>query len=111
VAKERFLIMVVVNPILQSRSRQQSQQPQMVRTFAALAVFTLLGAAVIALPGFAPTVEASESAVLAKADRLAVPTVPVNCSKEVWPDLSVPCMQRTGPGGSIREARLVTARR
>jgi hypothetical protein len=81
----------------------------MVRTFAALAVFTLLGAAVIALPGFAPKVEASESAVLAKADRLV--SVPVICSKEVWPDLSVPCMQRTGPGGNIREARLVTARR
>jgi hypothetical protein len=112
VAKERFLIMVVVNPILQSRgSRQQSQQPQMVRTFAALAVFTFLGAAVIALPGFAPKVEASESAVLSKADRLAVPAVPVNCSREVWPDLSVPCMQRNGPGGNIREARLVTARR
>ena len=61
----------------------------MVRTFAALAVFTFLGAAVIALPGFAPKVEASESAVLAKSDRSAVPTVPVNYSKEVWPDLSV----------------------
>jgi len=83
----------------------------MVRSFAALAIFTLLGAAVIALPGFAPKVEASESAVLAKADRLAVSTVPGNCSKEVWPVLSVPCMQRTGPGGNIQEARLVTARR
>jgi hypothetical protein len=76
-----------------------------------MVVFTLLGAAVMALPGFAPKVEASESAVLAKADRLAVPTAPVNCSKEVWPDLSVACMKRTGPGGNIAEARLVTARR
>jgi hypothetical protein len=83
----------------------------MVRSFAALVVFTLLGAAVIALPGFAPKVEASESPVLVKADRLAVPMVPVNCSKEVWPDLSVACTQRTGPGGDIQEARLVTARR
>ena len=83
----------------------------MVRSFAALVVFTLLGATVIALPGFAPKVEASESGVLPKADRLVVPTVPLNCSKEVWPDLSVACMQRTGPGGNILEARLVTARR
>ena len=83
----------------------------MVRSFAALVVFTLLGAAVIALPGFAPKVDASESGVRAKTDRLVVPTVSLNCSKEVWPDLSVACMQRTGPGGNIREARLVTARR
>jgi hypothetical protein len=84
---------------------------QMVRSFAALVVFTLLGAAVIALPGFAPKVKASESAVLAKADRLMVLSVPVNCSKEVWPDLSLACMQRTGPGENIPEARLVTTRR
>lgn len=74
-------------------------------------IFALLGASVIALPGFAPKVEASEPAVLAKADRLVVPAASVNCSKEVWPDLSVDCLQRTVSGGKILEARLVTARR
>jgi hypothetical protein len=83
----------------------------MVRSLAALAIFALLGASVIALPGFAPKVEASEAAVLAKADRLVVRTSSANCSKEVWPDLSVDCLQRTGSGGKILEARLVTARR
>jgi hypothetical protein len=35
-----------------------------------LAIFGLLGAAVIALPGFAPQVAAGETSVLAKSDRL-----------------------------------------
>jgi hypothetical protein len=83
----------------------------MVRSLVALAIFALLGASVIALAGFAPQVEASEPAVLAKADRLVVRTASANCSKEVWPDLSVDCLQRTGSGGKILEVRLVTARR
>jgi hypothetical protein len=83
----------------------------MVRSLAALAIFALLGASVIALPGFAPKVEASEPAALAKADRLVVRTSSANCSKEVWPDLSVECLQRTGSAGKILQARLVTARR
>jgi hypothetical protein len=83
----------------------------MVRSLAALAIFALLGASVFAPPGFAPKVEASEHAVLAKADRLVVRTASVNCSKEVWPQLSVGCLQRTGLRGKILEARLVTPRR
>jgi hypothetical protein len=83
----------------------------MVRSFAALVIFALLGASVIALPGFAPKVEAGESMALAKADRLVVRRAAVNCSKEVWPDLPASCLQRTGSGGKVLEARLVTARR
>jgi hypothetical protein len=57
----------------------QSQQPQMVRSLAALAICTVLGASVIAVPGFTPKVEASEPAVLAKADWLVVRTASEHC--------------------------------
>jgi hypothetical protein len=83
----------------------------MVKSFAALMIFALLGASVIALPGFAPKVEASEAAVLAKGDRLEVRAAAVNCSKQVWPDLPTSCLQTKITRGKILEARLVTARR
>lgn len=81
----------------------------MVKSFLALAIFALLGASVIVLPGFAPRVEASETAVLAKGDRLAIRAV--NCSSEIWPDLAPSCLKSTGSVGKILQARIVTARR
>jgi hypothetical protein len=83
----------------------------MVRSLSALAIFSLLGASVIALPVFAPKVEAREAAVLAKGDRLAVRAAAPNCSKQVWPDFAASCLRSTGSGGKVQEARLVTARR
>jgi hypothetical protein len=83
----------------------------MVKLLSAVAVFVLLGASVIALPGFAPKVQADEVAVLAKGDRLAVRSVAPNCSKQVWPDFTASCLRNTGSGAKIVEARLVTARR
>jgi len=44
----------------------------MIKSLAAFAIFAVLGASVIALPEFAPKVEASEAVALAKADRLEV---------------------------------------
>jgi hypothetical protein len=81
----------------------------MVRSFAALLIFSLLGASVIALPGFAPQVEAREHAALAKADRLDIRTASVKCSDGIWPDLPAACLQSAG--AKVVEARLVTARR
>ena len=81
----------------------------MLRSFATLAVVALLGAAVIALPGFAPTVQANEAAVPAKGDRLAV-RAPSSCATQVWPEFTASCL-RKGVSGAILEARLVTARR
>ena len=83
----------------------------MVKSLSALAIFSLLGASVIALPAFAPKVEAREAAALAKGDRLEVRTAAPNCSKPVWPDFAAPCLRSAGSGGKIQEARLVTARR
>lgn len=83
----------------------------MVKSLSALAIFSLLGASVIALPAFAPKVEAREAAALAKGDRLEVRAAAPNCSKQVWPDFAAPCLRSAGSGGKIQEARLVTARR
>ena len=79
---ELILILVVVVRIPEKRRdrRSKSQQPKMVKSLSALAVFMLLGALVIALPGFAPEVEADEVAALAKSDRLEVRAVVPNCS-------------------------------
>ena len=74
-----------------------------------LAIFGLLGAAVIALPGFAPQVAAGERSVLAKSDRLELPTVAQNCSHQVWPRFDALCLHSRE--AMVREVRLVTARR
>jgi hypothetical protein len=81
----------------------------MIKSLAALAIFAVLGASVIALPGFAPQVEASERGALAKADRLDVRPVVQTCSKQVWPNFDASCLRKGEV--MVREARLVTARR
>ena len=83
----------------------------MIKSFAAFGIFALLATSVIALPGFAPKVEASEVAVLAKADRLPIRSARIDCSRQVWPDFAAPCLQKPGSDQKIVEARLVTARR
>lgn len=83
----------------------------MIKSFAAFAIFALLGASVIALPGFAPKVEASEVPALVNGDRLAITSAAGDCSRQVWPDFTASCLQNMGSGQKIVEARLVTARR
>jgi len=83
----------------------------MVKSLSALAVVSLLGASVIALPGFAPKVQTDKVAVLAKGDRLEVRVAASNCSAQVWPDFAASCLRNAGSGGKILETRLVTARR
>ena len=110
-ATEPSLREVVVIPIPERRGVEttQSQQPNMIKSFATLAVVALLGAAVIALPGFAPKVQANEAPALAKADRLAV-RAPSSCNTQIWPEFTASCL-RNNLSGAILEARLVTARR
>jgi hypothetical protein len=81
----------------------------MIKSLTALAIFAVLGASVIALPGFAPQVEASETAALAKGDRLEVRSIAPNCSQQVWPNFDASCLRKGDV--MVREARLVTARR
>jgi hypothetical protein len=82
----------------------------MFKSFATLVLVALLGAAVIALPGFAPTVQANEAAVLAKGDRLAIRAPSSSCGSQVWPDFTASCL-RNHVAGTVLEARLVTGRR
>ena len=81
----------------------------MIKSLAALAIIALMGASVIALPGFAPQVEASERVALAKADRLDIRPTARNCSQQVWPNFDASCLRKGEV--MVREARLVTARR
>ena len=83
----------------------------MVKSLSALAILCLLGASVIAVPGFAPKVDAGEVAVLAKGDRLDVGAAIPNCSIQVWPDFAQSCLRGPDSGVKIMEARLVTSRR
>jgi hypothetical protein len=83
----------------------------MIKSLTALAIFGLLGAAVVVLPGFAPRVEAGETIALAKADRLDIRPVARNCSQQDWPNFAASCLRDSESGVMIREARLVTSRR
>jgi hypothetical protein len=83
----------------------------MIKSLSALAIFGFLGAAVIALPGFAPQVEAGETVALAKGDRLPVWRADGNCSQQIWPNFQASCLRKGDTGAIVREARLVTARR
>ncbi len=81
----------------------------MIKSLTAVAIFALLGASVVALPGFAPQVKASEAVALAKADRLELRPAARNCSQQVWPNFDAACLRKGEV--TVREARLVTARR
>lgn len=104
--------MIVFMSVPESRGIDiKSQQPKMFKSLSALAIFALLGASVIALPAFAPNVEAGEVGALAKGDRLEVRAPASNCSTQVWPNFAASCLRNPGSGVKILEARLVTARR
>jgi hypothetical protein len=83
----------------------------MFKSFSALAVVLLLGSAVIALPVFAPKVEANELAALAKGDRLQLALPQMTCATQVWPHIAASCLRTADGTTKILEARLVTARR
>jgi hypothetical protein len=83
----------------------------MIKSLAALAIFTFLGAAVIALPGFAPQVKARETVALARAERLASQPAAGNCSRQTWPNIESSCLRNAGSDATVHEARLVTVRR
>jgi hypothetical protein len=80
-------------------------------SLAAFAIFALLGAAVVALPVFAPKVEARETPALAKGDRLDVRPIIGICLKQVWPTISARCLKNADGQARVQEARLVASRR
>jgi len=83
----------------------------MIRSFVALALFAVLGAWIIALPGFALPAAANEADASLRADRLPVHSAAGTCSGQVWPNFTASCLHAAGTRLLVKEARLVTARR
>lgn len=83
----------------------------MIKSLAALAIFALLGASVIALPTLAPQAIAGETIALAKGDRQHIHLIIRDCSSQTWPNFDASCLRESGSGAIVQEARLVTARR
>jgi hypothetical protein len=83
----------------------------MIKSLAALAIFALLGALVIVLPGFAPDVKASETVPFVKSDRLPIHPIVRNCLGQVWPNFDNSCLRDDGFATQVRKVSLTTARR
>jgi hypothetical protein len=83
----------------------------MIKALSAIAIAAFIAAALTVLPGFAPQVEASVPAPLAKADRLDIRTAGRDCSQQAWPNIEASCLRVQGSKMLVREARLVTAER
>jgi hypothetical protein len=83
----------------------------MIKALSAIAIAGFIAAALTVLPGFAPQVEASVPAPLAKADRLDIRTAGRDCSQQAWPNIEASCLRIQGSRTLVREARLVTADR
>jgi hypothetical protein len=83
----------------------------MIKALSAIAIAAFIAAALTVLPGFAPQVEASVPAPLAKADRLDIRTAGRDCSQQAWPNIEASCLRVSGSRTLVREARLVTAER
>ena len=83
----------------------------MIKALSAIAIAAFIAAALTVLPGFAPQVEASVPAPLAKADRLDIRTAGRDCSQQPWPNIEAACLRVSGSKMLVREARLVTAER
>ena len=81
----------------------------MIKALSAVAIAAFVAAALTILPGFAPQVEASVPAPLAKGDRLDVREAGRNCSQQAWPNFEASCLRSAGSKILVREARLVTA--
>ena len=83
----------------------------MIKALSAIAIAAFVAAALTVLPGFAPQVEASVPAPLAKGDRLDIQKVGGNCSQQAWPNFEASCLRAVGTKAVIRQARLITADR
>lgn len=77
---------------------------------AVAAIAGLIGVALILLPSFAPQVEASEPATLARGNKLAA--AGVDCAQQDWPNISADCLRRgdATPRPVLTHIRVVTPR-
>ena len=99
------------SPHAEGQRPDKVSSSKMIKSFVALAISSLLGTAIVALPAFAPQAKAGEAVAAIKADRLRVGPVHSTCSQQVWPDFETYCLRNHETGTKIRETRLVTARR
>jgi hypothetical protein len=83
----------------------------MIKALSAVAIVAFVAASLAVLPGFAPQVEASVPAPLAKGDRFDVHQIGHNCSQQTWPNIEASCLRDAGSKMIVRGARLVTADR
>src|SRR5947209_9013251 len=78
----------------------------MIKAFSAIAIAAFVAAALTVLPGFAPQVEASVPAPLAKADRLDVRSG--GCAQQAWPNIEASCLRVPGSRTLRQEDRKST---
>ncbi|WP_024507039.1 hypothetical protein [Bradyrhizobium sp. ARR65] len=83
----------------------------MIKALFAVAAAAFIAAALTALPGFAPQVEASVPQALAKGDRLDIRPIGPDCSQQAWPNFEAACLRTAGSKLAVRQARLVSADR
>lgn len=84
---------------------------QSLAAIAILAILAILGTSAVALPAFAPSVEAGESVALAKGDRLQVRSSLIDCSHQTWPELGSSCLRNSDPAAPVLVTRVVMIRR
>ena len=82
----------------------------MIKSFAALVIFAILGASVIVLPVLALPAKANEAVAMPKADQLPLDSAAGACSSQVWPNFDASCLHNAGSGAPVREARLIVRR-
>jgi hypothetical protein len=78
----------------------------MLKVLSGFAAAALVAAAVIALPGFSPEVEARTPPPSVKGDRLDIRSVGPNCSLQAWPYYEANCL-RDRADGQGRQVRLI----
>ncbi len=79
------------------------------KAISAVAAAALGAAAIIALPGFSPEVEARTPAAVVKSDRLDIRPANLACAEQAWPYYQAGCLRdRSQLSGQGRKVRLVT---
>jgi hypothetical protein len=80
----------------------------MLKVVSGFAAAALVAAAVIALPGFSPEVEARTPPPSIKGDRLDIRSVGQDCSLQAWPYYEADCLRdRSRADGHGRQVRLI----
>jgi hypothetical protein len=79
-------------------NRNDTGRFAMLKSVAALAILTLGGASVVALP-YISQVEAGETMALGKGDQLDMRG---DCSQQTWPNLSPLCLRGDRAGSDVR---------